>query len=141
MSDSEKPMEMKKGRSDQTVLLDCTLDQDGGVLKEIVTPGVGEDTPLAGDKVKVHYIGSLTNGTKFDSSRDRDEFFEFTIGKGTELHTIFQSLFRAKVNVKIKPIIVKKTREIVDSVGEIFPLAVFMNGTVKEIYISMSCKL
>lgn len=78
------PQEIQKERSDQTVLFDCTSDKDGGVLKEILTPGVGEDTPFAGDKVKVHYIGSLTDGTKFDSSRDRDEFFEFTIGKGTE---------------------------------------------------------
>ncbi|XP_066291133.1 peptidyl-prolyl cis-trans isomerase FKBP4-like [Branchiostoma lanceolatum] len=61
---------------------DITPNKDGGVLKKILRPGEGDELPLAEDRVSVHYVGTLTDGTKFDSSRDRDDKFEFTLGKG-----------------------------------------------------------
>ena len=43
--------------------------------------GMGS-SPNAGNTVKVHYSGYLIDGTKFDSSYDRGEPFEFILGAG-----------------------------------------------------------
>jgi len=60
---------------------DITIEKDGGILKEIKVEGSGTETPWTGDKVFVHYVGTLTDGSKFDSSRDRGDQFSFNIGK------------------------------------------------------------
>ncbi|HPO12450.1 MAG TPA: FKBP-type peptidyl-prolyl cis-trans isomerase [Candidatus Hydrogenedentes bacterium] len=49
-----------------------------GLQYKVITEGDGP-SPTANDKVKVHYTGTLTDGTKFDSSVDRGEPVEFGV--------------------------------------------------------------
>jgi FKBP-type peptidyl-prolyl cis-trans isomerase FkpA len=51
-----------------------------GLMIEDLTLGTG-DLANAGQKVTVHYTGWLTDGTKFDSSKDRNDPFVFPLGK------------------------------------------------------------
>ena len=51
-----------------------------GLIIDDIRVGDG-DVAAAGQYVSVHYTGWLTDGSKFDSSKDRDEPFEFGLGQ------------------------------------------------------------
>ncbi|TYQ32000.1 FKBP-type peptidyl-prolyl cis-trans isomerase [Pseudanabaena sp. UWO310] len=52
-----------------------------GLKYQVLNAGTGA-TPKQGDTVTVHYTGRLEDGTKFDSSRDRNSPFSFKLGVG-----------------------------------------------------------
>ncbi|MES9964583.1 MAG: FKBP-type peptidyl-prolyl cis-trans isomerase [Candidatus Sedimenticola sp. 20ELBAFRAG] len=54
---------------------------DSGLKYEDLVEGDGEQA-VAGNSVTVHYTGWLTDGTKFDSSLDRNDPFRFPLGGG-----------------------------------------------------------
>nr|WP_232526080.1 FKBP-type peptidyl-prolyl cis-trans isomerase [Sulfuriferula nivalis] len=58
-----------------------TMTTESGLIYEDITTGTGA-TAQAGQMVSVHYTGWLTNGTKFDSSKDRNQPFNFNLGAG-----------------------------------------------------------
>ncbi len=57
---------------------------------------------VAGQKVKVHYTGWLTNGTKFDSSKDRNDPFVFPLGAGSVIKGWDEGVQGMKVGGKRK---------------------------------------
>jgi FKBP-type peptidyl-prolyl cis-trans isomerase len=50
-----------------------------GLIIEDLIVGTGAEAQ-AGQRVKVHYTGWLTDGSKFDSSKDRNDPFSFPLG-------------------------------------------------------------
>jgi FKBP-type peptidyl-prolyl cis-trans isomerase FkpA len=77
-----------------------TTTPGGLVIEELI---VG-DGPLAaaGQSVRVHYTGWLTDGTKFDSSQDRNDPFVFPLGGGRVIKGWDEGVAGMKVGGKRK---------------------------------------
>lgn len=56
-----------------------SVEKDFQIIDQVIGKG---DEAYSGSNVTVHYVGRLTNGNKFDSSRDRGKPFEFNLGAG-----------------------------------------------------------
>ncbi len=80
------------------------ITTDSGLQYVVVEEGTGE-TPKPGDLVKVHYTGTLEDGTKFDSSVDRGEPIEFVLGRGQVIPGWDEGIGLMKVGGKCKLII------------------------------------
>ncbi len=57
------------------------ITTSSGLMYVMLTEGTGKQA-VAGKSVRVHYTGKLLDGTKFDSSFDRNDPIEFTLGQG-----------------------------------------------------------
>jgi peptidylprolyl isomerase len=73
-----------------------TVTTPSGLKYVDIQPGDGA-TPQAGQTVVVHYTGTLENGTKFDSSRDRNRPFSFKLGAGQVIKGWDEGLSTMKV--------------------------------------------
>jgi FKBP-type peptidyl-prolyl cis-trans isomerase len=65
----------------ETNLSSGAVKTPSGLIYLITKKGTGA-VPKAGDTVAVHYTGTLTDGTPFDSSKERGEPIEFPLGQG-----------------------------------------------------------
>jgi len=72
-----------------------------GLVYEDITVGSGAEA-AAGKPVTVHYTGWLTDGTKFDSSKDRNDPFVFGLGQGQVIKGWDQGVAGMKVGGKRK---------------------------------------
>lgn len=75
-----------------------------GLQYQDLVEGTGE-MPKTGQEVTVHYVGTLTTGEKFDSSRDRGEPFKFILGQGQVIKGWDEGLATMKKGGKRKLVI------------------------------------
>jgi FKBP-type peptidyl-prolyl cis-trans isomerase len=96
-------MRLFSRRKDPVTSEDATTTGSG--LKYVDQQVGSGSAPSKGQRVKVHYTGRLTNGKKFDSSVDRNEPFEFTIGVGQVIRGWDEGVMSMKVGGKRQLII------------------------------------
>ena len=70
-----------------------------GLQYEDIVEGAGP-SPQPGQRVTVHYVGTLENGKKFDASTDRGQPFTFVIGRGQVIKGWDEGVMTMKVGGK-----------------------------------------
>ena len=84
----------------ERITMPATTTASGLVYEELVV-GEGE-VAVAGNHVTVHYTGWLTDGKKFDSSKDRNDPFVFGLGQGQVIKGWDEGVAGMKVGGKRK---------------------------------------
>ena len=80
------------------------ISTPSGLKYEVITEGDGA-SPEKGNTIVVHYTGTLEDGSKFDSSRDRNQPFQFRVGTGQVIKGWDEGLMMMKVGDRRKLII------------------------------------
>lgn len=108
----EKEMEKLESKNQESGKLNAYLKENNITVKPTASglyyieleKGTGAKAE-PGKKVKVHYVGTLLNGTKFDSSLDRGDPFSFTLGQGQVIKGWDEGIGMMNVGGKAKLII------------------------------------
>jgi peptidylprolyl isomerase len=79
------------------------ITTDSGLKYEDLAVGTGA-TPALGQTVQVHYLGTLENGKKFDSSYDRNSPFSFQLGAGQVIQGWDEGLSTMQVGGQTSPV-------------------------------------
>jgi peptidylprolyl isomerase len=98
------PPTMPKSTPTEKKSMSEIISTPSGLKYEVITEGKGA-APKAGQTVIVHYTGTLEDGEKFDSSRDRNDPFSFKLGAGQVIKGWDEGLAMMKVGDRRKLIL------------------------------------
>jgi FKBP-type peptidyl-prolyl cis-trans isomerase len=103
---TEQGASSNQAADNAAISTDAKVTTKTGLKYTILKEGAA-DAPVAkaGDTVSVHYTGYLTNGSKFDSSVDRNQPFEFPLGAGRVIPGWDEGVAGMKVGEKRKLVI------------------------------------
>jgi len=96
--------EVKSEDTQNMATSQSTAQSDSELKLEDLVVGTGPEAK-GGDRVSVHYTGWLVDGTKFDSSRDRNQPFQFVLGQGRVIQGWDKGVVGMKVGGKRKLVI------------------------------------
>ena len=119
-SQKNKMSEPQNQNQNQQIQSTSNIKDIQGMKVEILKEGTGEPAK-SGDTVSVHYVGTLENGTKFDSSIDRGEPFSFTLGENRVIQGWELGVLGMKVGEKRKLIIPSNLAYGNQAVGGVIP--------------------
>lgn len=91
-----------------------------GMKVEILKEGIGQEAK-SGDTIFVNYLGTLEDGTKFDSSYDRNQPFSFVLGQGSVIKGWELGVLGMKIGEKRKLAIPPELAYGSQSVGGVIP--------------------
>lgn len=109
--EAQKMAEAEKAKAKEAIDREINTMADGytktesGLRYKITTSKKTGATPERGQTVRVHYTGMLTDGTKFDSSYDRNKPLVFPVGVGKVIPGWDEGIRLLKVGEKAKLII------------------------------------
>lgn len=101
VAEAEKLMQPVSGKK---LMSEEIITTPSGLQYVEIQEGTGAQ-PQAGQTVVVHYTGTLTDGSKFDSSRDRNQPFSFRLGAGQVIKGWDEGLATMKIGGKRKLIV------------------------------------
>lgn len=77
----EKKIKEEEAATKKAAQDNIDAEANGKFAVRMLNEGDG-NYPIGGSQIKAHYTGTLLDGSKFDSSRDRAGTFDFTLGAG-----------------------------------------------------------
>lgn len=114
---------------------DNVVTTESGLKYKDLQEGTGA-TPQKGQTVVVHYTGTLEDGTKFDSSRDRKQPFSFKLGAGQVIKGWDEGLSTMKVGGRRQLIIPPELGYGARGAGGVIPPNATLNFDVELLRIS-----